>query len=385
MTHKERFLTAIRHEEPDCVPIDGTFIDLIHTERITGKRAYGAGSGGGGGGVSTQQEEMTYTEMMTHNQKLENEARMKLGLDVLTVSDYKVFPEDYKPKFINKDTYVDLWGKIYKIKEDVKTTWWIDGTIRTPEDLEKWRSEFPNPKEFNCEIVDLTIEEAEKNDYPVVVWVHGSMMFPYLMIGGIDKMVLAIYRQPEFAKELVRIVAKLNLEITKQLLNRGRGSIDLVIESDDIADVKTPFYPPRLFREFFFPYFTRLIDECHSRDIPFMKHSDGNLYPLLDDFVEMDVDGLHPIEPGVMDLADVKQRYGDKFVLRGNVDCTHVLPYGKEDDVRRDVRRCIDAAAEGGGFILADSNSLHSLVKTENIKFMIDEGRKYGQYPLEKS
>jgi uroporphyrinogen decarboxylase len=81
-----------------------------------------------------------------------------------------------------------------------------------------------------------------------------------------------------------------------------------------------------------------------------------------------------------MDLADVKRRFGDRIFLRGNVDCVHILPYGSEEDVRRDVRRCIDAAAEGGGFILSDSNSLHSNVKTENIKFMVDEARRYGRY-----
>lgn len=81
-----------------------------------------------------------------------------------------------------------------------------------------------------------------------------------------------------------------------------------------------------------------------------------------------------------MDLADVKKRYGTRIFLRGNVDNMHILPYGSEEDVRRDVRRCIDAAAEGGGFILAESNSMHANVKTENIWIMIDEARKYGIY-----
>jgi uroporphyrinogen decarboxylase len=115
--------------------------------------------------------------------------------------------------------------------------------------------------------------------------------------------------------------------------------------------------------------------------VPFLRHSDGNLYPILEDLVNLGIDGLHPIEPKVMDLAYVKKRYGDKIFLRGNVDCAYVLPFGSEEDVRRDVRRCIDAAARGGGFILADSNSLHSNVKTENILVMIDEARKYGGYP----
>ena len=111
-----------------------------------------------------------------------------------------------------------------------------------------------------------------------------------------------------------------------------------------------------------------------------MKHSDGNLYPKLDDLISMGVDGLHPIEPGAMNLVDVKRRYDDKIFLRGNVDCMHILPYGSEVEVRKEVRRCIDEAAEGGGFILSDSNSMHSNVKTKNILIMIDEGSKYGRY-----
>jgi uroporphyrinogen decarboxylase len=201
------------------------------------------------------------------------------------------------------------------------------------------------------------------------------------MRGGIDKLTYDIYRNPDFAKRLIRVVADTNYEIAKHMLNRG---IDLFIAADDIADNRSPFFPPRIFREFFFPYLKRLIDECHRRGIPFMIHSDGKLSPILDDLVSMGIDGLHPIDPGAMNLAEVKRKYGDKIFLRGNVDCTHMLPYGNEAEVRRKVRRCIDEAGEGGGFILSDSNSMHSNVKTENILIMIDEGRKYGRYPLSK-
>jgi len=113
----------------------------------------------------------------------------------------------------------------------------------------------------------------------------------------------------------------------------------------------------------------------------FLKHSDGNLYTILDDIVNTSISALHPMEPGVMDMGDVKRRYGDRICVMGNVDCKYVLSYGTED-VRRDVRRCIDAAAEGGGFILTSSNSLHMNVKVENIFTMVDEARKHGRYPL---
>jgi uroporphyrinogen decarboxylase len=91
---------------------------------------------------------------------------------------------------------------------------------------------------------------------------------------------------------------------------------------------------------------------------------------------------LHPIEPRIMDLKDVKERYGHRICLLGSVDMRYVLPFGNEEDVRKEVRRCIDSAGKGGGYILTSSNSLHSDVKPENIFFMVDEARRYGKYPL---
>ncbi|MCW3976103.1 MAG: uroporphyrinogen decarboxylase family protein [Candidatus Bathyarchaeota archaeon] len=376
MTHKERYLAAVRLERPDIVPIDTSFMDLIHVEKIMGEKIIGSGGGGGGGAWALKQEDLQkdLNEIMMENQKHELEAIKKIDLDAFAVSDYWLFPKGYKHNFIRNDTYTDHWGKVYRVRLDVKTTYWIDGIIKTPEDLDNFVP--PDPNELCYDLIDLTIKEAQQ-EYPVLGWGHCANLFPYLMRGGIDKLTYDIYRNPNFARKLIKIVADTNFEIAKNMIDRG---IDLFVESDDIADTKSTLFSPKIFKEFFFPYLKRLIDECHRRGIPFMKHSDGNLYPILDDLISMGVDGLHPIEPGAMNLVDVKRRYGDKIFLRGNVDCMHILPYGSEAEVRKEVRRCIDEAAEGGGFILSDSNSMHSNVKTKNILVMIDEGRKYGRY-----
>jgi uroporphyrinogen decarboxylase len=67
----------------------------------------------------------------------------------------------------------------------------------------------------------------------------------------------------------------------------------------------------------------------------------------MNDLIDFGIDGLHAIEPSVMDLAKVKEQYGSKIFLLGNVDCVHTLPYGSESEVRQDVRHCINAAAKG--------------------------------------
>ena len=371
-------MAAARHEPLDTVPIDTSFLDLVHVERITGKRPAGAVGGGGAWGFSPEDSRSDLVELGIKNQELTLEATRKLDLDSFVVSDYWLLPRGYRHKFIDEDTYVDHWGKVYRVRRDIRTAYWIDSTIKTPEDLDRFVPLDPN--RLCYDIIDITVKEAH-GEYPVIGLGHCAGSFPYLMRGGIDKLTYDIYRNPDFAKRLIKIVADTNFEIAKQMLDRG---IDVFVAADDIAETRSTFFPPRIFREFFFPYLKRLIDECHRRGVLFMKHSDGNLSPILGDLISLGIDGLHPIDPSAMNLAEVKRRYGHKIFLRGNVDCTHVLPYGDEEDVRIEVRRCIDEAAEGGGFILSDSNSMHSNVKTENVLVMIDEGRRYGRYPLVK-
>jgi len=100
-----------------------------------------------------------------------------------------------------------------------------------------------------------------------------------------------------------------------------------------------------------------------------MKHLDEKLYLMLDDLIELGMDGLHPIEPRVIDLTDAKRSCRDRNILGGNVNIIHVLPSSTED-----------AVTEGREFILTDSNSLHSNVRTKNSWTIIDEERKYRLY-----
>ncbi|MGB6680566.1 MAG: uroporphyrinogen decarboxylase family protein [Candidatus Bathyarchaeia archaeon] len=369
-THKERYLKAVHLEVPDMVPVDGTNLDLIHAQTILGKTPMTASLF-----LSKQHnDDLDMNHIIKHNQRLINEASMKFDFDSLMVNDWHLYPEGFKPQFIDENSYADHLGKIYRIKKDVKTTYWVDGKIKSPEDLDNF--EFPNPEEINFDMVEETIKQAD-NEYPVVAMCHSVVTGPFEMRGGIDKLVIDIYREPRFAKSLIEKVFNYQIKIVKRFIEAG---VDIIVEGDDLADSKGPIFSPKILKEFFFPYIEKFIQECDSHKIPVMKHSDGNLSPIMNDLIDLGIDGLHPIEPSVMDLAQVKQQYDNKIFLRGNVDCVHVLPYGSESEVRQDVRRCISAAAEGGGFILSDSNSLHSNVKTENIQIMVDEARKYGKY-----
>lgn len=379
ITHRERYMAAIQHEEPDRVPIYAG-LDAKFEEMLTGRRHASSKSYIGGGVPVAKDVEMTDYEVLEWNQKLSNDAIRRLGTDAFIVSDYWLWPRGYEPIYLDEHTFIDWWGKIYRLLTKVGTNYWIDGIIKTEEDLDNFVP--PDPDEINYDLVDFVVKDARDGDYPVIGAVHLAGMFPYLMMGGLDRFCINLYARPRFTEKVIEMVAETQTKIAVNIIDRG---VDIIAESDDIAGLDGPFWPPEIMKRCIWPPIKRLVDHCHRRGIPYLKHTDGNIMPVLEEFIDFcGFDGLNPIEPQCMDMAEVKRRFGRKIYLRGNVDITWVIPYGTEEDVRRDVRRAIDQGAKGGGFVLSESNSFHPNCKFENILIYADEAKKYGRYPCGK-
>ncbi|MEM4461655.1 MAG: uroporphyrinogen decarboxylase family protein, partial [Candidatus Bathyarchaeia archaeon] len=274
--------------------------------------------------------------------------------------------------------YIDHWGRVMQVSEKARTTFFVDGIVHSEDDLESY--EPPDPFHPDVlEMVDRIMRRVKGMDIAIVAQCHSGWHFAFQVRGGIDRILVDLYRRPSFARKLIDRIARSCMGFAKVMAEAG---VDAIWVTDDYADRRGPMMNPVMFREYELPNLREIVRIGERYGIPVLKHSDGNLYPILDDIVESGVRCLHPVEPEAMDLRDVKERYGSRICLAGNVDCKYILPFGREEDVRRDVRRCIDAAAEGGGFILTSSNSLHANVKVENIYTMVDEARRYGRYPL---
>ncbi len=379
MTHKERYLTAIRHEEPDLVPVTAG-LDAKFKELLTGRRHAAAKSYIGGGVPIAASGLRTDEEVLRWNQQLANDATRRLGTDAFAVSDYWLWPRGYEPRYLDKYTFVDWWGKVYRLEPKVGINYWIDGILKTEADLDAFVP--PDPAEINYDLVDFVVQDARDGDYPVVGGIHLVGMFPYLAMGGLDKFCINLYAKPRFVEKVLQMFAEVQTKIAANMLDRG---VDVISESDDIAGLDGPFWPPAIMRQHIWPPIKRVVEMCHRRGVPYLKHTDGNILPVLEEFLAFcGFDGINPIEPQCMDLAEVKRRFGRRVYLQGNVDITWVIPYGSEADVRQDVRRAIDQGAKGGGFILSESNSFHPGCKFENILTYVEEARRYGQYPCGK-
>jgi len=235
-----------------------------------------------------------------------------------------------------------------------------------------------------CEPIEIDGEELELVEYAVKsvgdhILVMGDVdgCFP---VGGswLHIFLKAMYVEPLIVKRLIEYSTRRAIAYIDAMIDCG---VEAVSGGADIAYKHGPYMNPKHFKEFIAPSIKAHVDACHRRGVPFLKHTDGNINPILEDFIDTGIDGYLAIEPRAgMDIASLKEKYGDRICFFGNVDCAYTLVYGSEEDVRREVRRIIDVAAHGGGLIVASSNSIHSFVKPENFLTMIREARRYGRY-----
>jgi len=142
----------------------------------------------------------------------------------------------------------------------------------------------------------------------------------------------------------------------------GKIGFDYFFIADDVAYNTGPIMSPQVFREIFLPRIKKAADAIK---IPWIYHSDGNLMPILDDLFTLGMNGLNPIQPDVMDIAQLKKDYGKGVCLVGNVDM-QFLGKATPREVKQVVKQKISSLGPAG-YILTSSNSITSFMKPKNV------------------
>ncbi|MBN1315115.1 MAG: hypothetical protein JXA42_06590 [Anaerolineales bacterium] len=324
MKPRERVLCALSGDQPDRVP----FIEGSVEQNI-------------GQALAKTDLELSYREMAD-----------LLGMDAVVV---QYFP----PYFANKEIGSD--GQVY----------YTTGKIRTRSDLDLMV--FPDPCDPKFYDTAARVLE-EKGDLAACASIkHG--VAPMLVSMGLDGFAYALMDDPDLIREVLNRYVDWQLVVTEHLAGMG---FDFMWSFDDVAYKSGPFCSKKVFREFMMPAFRR---SAEAITLPWIFHSDGNIMPLLDDLITLGMDGLHPIEPGPMDLAEVKEKYGRQLCIVGNVS-VDTLSSGTPEQIRQLVKERIQIAAPGGGYIISSSNSIPSYAQPENVQAMAQAIRDFGSYPI---
>jgi len=188
-----------------------------------------------------------------------------------------------------------------------------------------------------------------------------------------------LYTHPEVVRRVVEFEAR---NCINNIRFQSEMGIEMFIVDADWGYRHGPFMSLKHFRDIWYPALKSVADAAHKKAALLILHSDGNINLLLEDIIRAGIDGLHAIEPGAgMDIKNIKDKFGDRIFLLGNIDISYPLTFGTVDETVEAVKSCINAAAPGGGHILCSANGIHPGVKPENYVAMCKSARRYGKYP----
>lgn len=186
-----------------------------------------------------------------------------------------------------------------------------------------------------------------------------------------------LFEEPDQLKRELDIAADRAIEWGKIQIDSGAECLTMCA---DYCFNQGPFLSPKMFSEFVTPYLHRIIDAHKEHGAYVIKHTDGNIMPILDQLVSCGPHALHSIDPQAkVDLGEVKRLVGDRVCLAGNVNCG-LLQTGTDEEVKADILRSLRDGMPGGGYIFCTSNVAFKGMPPERYILMMEMRRAYGRY-----
>ncbi len=238
---------------------------------------------------------------------------------------------------------------------------------------------FVHPNPASSEEVERQIHavrEACGDRYFTMI--HGDATFS---VPGGERMVEFAYRLADHPQAL-RDQAQQRVDgaLARAERLREAGGLDGFALCADYCFNQGPFLSPQQFAEFIAPYLKQLIAGYREMGFYTIKHSDGNIMPIIDQMVECGPHALHSLDPqGGVDIAEVKSLYGERVCLIGNVNCG-ILDTGTDEEVVDSARYCLRHGMPGGGYIFSTSNCIYTGMRLERYELMLETWRREGNY-----
>ena len=222
-----------------------------------------------------------------------------------------------------------------------------------------------------------TIREMSGDRYFLLI--HGDPTFSIPDGGSMLDFTARLYEEPSRMKEISEKRTRQALESAARITERG-GLLDGIGLCADYCFNVNPFFGPDLFAEFIAPYLKQVIDEYRKMGLYSIKHTDGNIIPILSQMVDCGPDALHSLDPqGGVDLKEVRKQCGNKVALMGNVNCG-LLHTGTDEECDREIRRSLKDGMEDYGYIFSTSNCVYTGMPLHRYERMVDIWLEEGVY-----
>ena len=195
---------------------------------------------------------------------------------------------------------------------------------------------------------------------------------------GMENILCDFYEHPKAMHRLMDALCDFHETVIRRAGEEIK--VDAISTTDDIGMQTGPMFSPAIFKEFFKPRYKRLIDAAHDHNMHFWLHTCGDVRLFMDDFLEIGLDVIHPIQKYTMNEPEIAERFGGKIAFWAGMDVQQVLPWGTPEEVREEVRFMIDTYDRpDGGCLITAGNGITPDNPIENLRAFFDETYHYGQ------
>ena len=302
-----------------------------------------------------------------------------MGKPIITVKDEIEFMRAMGYDFIKVQPgiHIDTNRSIAKNSNVAPDRSWSsehDGLVTDWESFESYNWVKKEDLEFS------RLEEAGKliPDDMGIIGQYGDIYTTVWEMMGFENFSMKMYEDAELIAAMFDKMGELVVSMFETMASMDH--VKVLWYSDDIAYSSGLMVSPDFLRENLFPYLKRIGKLAKKRDIPFIHHSDGVLYDIMPDLIDdIGISSRHPVEPISMDMAELKDRVGDKLCLCGGIDVDQ-LCRATPDEIRKLTRNFINIAKGKGGWCAGSSNSIPEYVKPENYLAMVETVLKEGKW-----
>ncbi|MEK7415189.1 MAG: uroporphyrinogen decarboxylase family protein [Planctomycetota bacterium] len=372
MTHRERVLAAFSHRQPDRVPLDfagGRISSMVVDGYDHLKAALHVN------GVNEWSDRMMRV-VKVHEPILQHfdiDTRAIFGGKSGSNADIELGPNCYRDAWGVERTHVP--GSFYF----EQTSYPLAGEI-TVADVAK----YPLPDPMDPGLVHGLRERRDwiraNTDCAAVLTLPSPFVHPSQYLRGFEDWYVDLAANPTLLEALFDAVLEVTMVMARRQLEVIGQDIDIIICSDDLGAQNGLQFSRAHYQKFIKPRHAKYFRQIHElSSAKLVLHTCGSVVSIIDDLIEIGVDGLNPVQVTTagMDPVTLKQRFGKRMVFWGAMDTQGILPHGSTQDVRRMVEERIEQMGEGGGYILAPCHNLQPDVPVDNVRAMYEHAREY--------
>jgi len=277
----------------------------------------------------------------------------------------------------------DLWGgKFRNVAHATGTYWeqyhWGLAYAKTIDDLVGYRwpdASWWNTSSMRARALELRKTHAVTSGYMAPFFYHNNLR-------GLEQSFIDPHEDPEFTHFLIGKISDYFIARHRAIFEACEDLVDVTQVTDDLGSQTGPLISLETYREFYKPHHIRMANLCKEFGVHIFHHDDGSCREFLPDLIDIGIEILNPVQwncPG-METKALKRDFGSKVCFHGGIENQSILPFGTPDEVRAEVRHCIDdLASDGTGYILAPCHNLQSNTPLANILAMYDEAWHYGK------